>query len=50
MVRVFNCGLGMVVALDADAADAAITIARANGVAAMIVGSVQSGSGEVRLS
>ena len=50
MVRVFNCGLGMVVALDADAADAAITIARANGVAATIVGSVTSGSGEVRLS
>ena len=25
MVRVFNCGLGMVVALDADVADAAIT-------------------------
>jgi phosphoribosylformylglycinamidine cyclo-ligase len=50
MVRVFNCGLGMVVALDADAADAAITIARSNGVVAMKVGSVKSGSGKVVLS
>jgi len=27
MVRVFNCGLGMVVAIDASASDAAITLA-----------------------
>ena len=50
MVRVFNCGLGMVVALDADAADAAVSIARANGVCAMMVGSIRSGTGEVELS
>jgi phosphoribosylformylglycinamidine cyclo-ligase len=50
MVRVFNCGLGMVVALDASAADAAVSLARANGVAAMMVGSIKSGNGEVVLS
>ena len=50
MVRVFNCGLGMVVALDSSAADAAISIARDNGIVAMIVGSVTSGTGEVVLS
>jgi phosphoribosylformylglycinamidine cyclo-ligase len=50
MVRVFNCGLGMVVALDADAADAAVSLARANGISAMMVGSIRSGKGEVVLS
>jgi phosphoribosylformylglycinamidine cyclo-ligase len=50
MVRVFNCGLGMVVALDADAADAAVSLARANGVSATMVGSIRSGTGEVVLS
>jgi len=50
MVRVFNCGLGMVVALDASCVDAAISGAEANGVDAMRVGSVRSGTGEVVLS
>jgi phosphoribosylformylglycinamidine cyclo-ligase len=50
MVRVFNCGLGMVVALDASAAEAAISIARVNGISAMKVGSIRSGKGEVVLS
>ena len=50
MVRVFNCGLGMVVALDRSAADAAVSLARANGITAMMVGSVRSGQGEVVLS
>ncbi len=49
MVRVFNCGLGMVVALDASAGDAAVSLARANGIVAMTVGSVRAGSGEVVL-
>jgi phosphoribosylformylglycinamidine cyclo-ligase len=44
MVRVFNCGLGMVVALDASAAEAAVTLARANGIDASIVGALQKGS------
>jgi phosphoribosylformylglycinamidine cyclo-ligase len=50
MVRVFNCGLGMVIALEADAADAAISLAHANGIAAMLIGSVRAGTGEVVLS
>lgn len=50
MVRVFNCGVGMVVALESGAADAAISIARANGVSAMRVGSIRSGKGEVVLT
>ncbi len=47
MIHVFNCGLGMVVAIDPDAADAAVTLARANGVPAMLVGSVRFGAGKV---
>jgi phosphoribosylformylglycinamidine cyclo-ligase len=50
MVRVFNCGLGMVVAVDASAADAAISLARVNGISAMMVGLVRAGTGEVVLS
>ena len=50
MVRVFNCGLGMVVAVDASAADATVSTARANGVSAMVVGSIRAGTGEVDLS
>jgi phosphoribosylformylglycinamidine cyclo-ligase len=50
MVRVFNCGLGMVVALEASAVDAAISVARANEVLAMVVGSVRSGTGKVVVS
>ncbi len=50
MVRVFNCGLGMVLALDASAVNAAVTLARANGVDASIVGGVRTGSREVVLT
>jgi phosphoribosylformylglycinamidine cyclo-ligase len=50
MVRVFNCGVGMVLALDPSAADAAVSLARMNGITAMIVGAVSSGTGEVVLS
>ncbi len=49
MVRVFNCGLGMVVAVDVNAAEAAVTVARAAGVDAMIVGRVTAGSRKVQL-
>jgi phosphoribosylformylglycinamidine cyclo-ligase len=49
MVRVFNCGLGMVVALDVDARDAAVSVARAAGVDAMVVGEVVAGTGGVQL-
>jgi phosphoribosylformylglycinamidine cyclo-ligase len=47
MVRVFNCGLGMVLALDASAGEAAVTLARASGLGASVVGQVRSGAGEV---
>ena len=50
MVRVFNCGLGMVLALDPSAADVAISLARAHGISAMTVGSLRAGTGEVVLS
>ncbi len=50
MVRVFNCGLGMVVALDASAAEAAVTLARASGIGASVVGEVRAGAGRVVLS
>ncbi len=50
MVRVFNCGLGMVVAVDANAAEAAVTLARASGIAASVVGEVRAGSGQVVIS
>ncbi len=49
MVRVFNCGLGMVVALDPSAAEAAVTLARASGIGASIVGSLQQGTSQVVL-
>jgi len=50
MVRVFNCGLGMVVAVDANAAEAAVTLARASGISASVVGEVRAGSGQVVIS
>jgi phosphoribosylformylglycinamidine cyclo-ligase len=50
MVRVFNCGLGMVLALDASAADAAITLSRAAGVTASVVGEVRAGHAQVVLT
>jgi phosphoribosylformylglycinamidine cyclo-ligase len=50
MVRVFNCGLGMVVALDPGAAEAALTLARTKGVDASIVGEVRSGTRQVILT
>jgi phosphoribosylformylglycinamidine cyclo-ligase len=50
MVRVFNCGLGMVVALDPSAAEAALTLARTMGVDATIVGEVRTGTRQVVLT
>ncbi len=50
MVRVFNCGLGMVIAVDPDAAEAAVTIARSAGMSASVVGTVRAGSQKVVLS
>lgn len=50
MVRVFNCGLGMVAVVDAESADAVIDIARSGGVDATLVGAVSMGKGEVKIS
>ncbi|MFI5034926.1 MAG: phosphoribosylformylglycinamidine cyclo-ligase [Acidimicrobiales bacterium] len=49
MLRVFNCGLGMVLALDPSVAEAALTMARAS-VGTQIVGRVRPGSGAVILT
>ena len=50
MVRVFNCGLGMVVSVDPSSASAALTIARAQGIVATVVGTISTGSQKVVLS
>ncbi len=50
MVRVFNCGLGMVVAVDADDTDAAVESARAMGLTVSVIGHVRSGTGSVVLT
>lgn len=50
MVRVFNCGLGMVVAVDPSAAEAAVTLARASGIEASLVGTLEEGTRKVVLT
>jgi phosphoribosylformylglycinamidine cyclo-ligase len=50
MVRVFNCGLGMVLALDSSGAEAAVALSRAAGVDAHVVGEVRPGTGSVVLT
>jgi phosphoribosylformylglycinamidine cyclo-ligase len=50
MVRVFNCGIGLVVAIEPSAADAALDVARANGVESAIVGEIRPGSATVVLT
>jgi phosphoribosylformylglycinamidine cyclo-ligase len=50
MVRVFNCGLGMVVCVDADDVDEAVETVRACGITVSVIGNIRSGSGSVVLS
>jgi len=50
MVRVFNCGLGMVVAVNPSVVEQALTIAAAQGQTATVVGTVEPGTGKVVLS
>ncbi len=50
MVRVFNCGLGMVVCVDADEVDEVIEIAARGGVVATVVGHARPGTGRVTLT
>jgi phosphoribosylformylglycinamidine cyclo-ligase len=49
MVRVFNCGLGLVLALERDAASRLIDLATQRGVGASIVGEVRPGEHKVVL-
>ena len=50
MVRVFNCGLGMVVVVDADDVDDAVNAATRSGVIATVVGHARPGTGQVVLT
>ncbi|MDE3044706.1 MAG: phosphoribosylformylglycinamidine cyclo-ligase [Acidobacteriota bacterium] len=47
MVRVFNCGLGMTLALEASRVDEALDVARARDLDARVVGVVREGEREV---
>jgi phosphoribosylformylglycinamidine cyclo-ligase len=49
MLRTFNCGIGMVAVLDADAAPATIEQFTANGETVVRLGEVISGSGDARV-
>jgi phosphoribosylformylglycinamidine cyclo-ligase len=49
MLRTFNCGVGMVVVLDANAAQAAIEQFAANGETVVRLGDVIGGSGDARV-
>lgn len=50
MLRVFNCGLGMVLAVAPDRVDDVIALAHDQGVVATHVGSIRAGEGRVELS
>ncbi len=49
MQRTFNCGIGMVLIVDKEQADAACTILRDAGEKACIIGSIGDGNGSVHL-
>ncbi len=48
MRRTFNCGVGMVVVVDADKADEAVRVLAANGESAWHLGRIAEGAGPVR--
>jgi phosphoribosylformylglycinamidine cyclo-ligase len=50
MVRVFNCGLGMVLVVESESANEAVTLAESMGVGASVVGEVRAGTGRVDLT
>ncbi|MDE3108245.1 MAG: phosphoribosylformylglycinamidine cyclo-ligase, partial [Acidobacteriota bacterium] len=50
MVRVFNCGLGLTLALEASRVDEALDVARARDLDARVVGVVREGEREVVIS
>jgi phosphoribosylformylglycinamidine cyclo-ligase len=43
MYRTFNCGIGMVVIVSAERAEAAVDFLRARGESAQVIGQVRSG-------
>jgi len=47
MLRTFNCGIGMMVVVPADQAEAALESLNASGETAMEIGVIESGSGQV---
>ena len=49
MLRTFNCGLGMVIMVPADQADAALATLRAAGEDASIVGSIETADGDEKI-
>jgi phosphoribosylformylglycinamidine cyclo-ligase len=48
MRRTFNCGVGMIVVVDDDAASAAVAVLQEQGEDAWIIGRIADGAGEVR--
>ena len=50
MYRTFNCGIGMVVCVSADEAEAAIASLSASGLDARLIGNIEAGDGEVVLN
>ena len=50
MYRTFNCGIGMVAVLDRNEVERATTLLRDAGETASIIGEVQAGTGQVRIS
>jgi phosphoribosylformylglycinamidine cyclo-ligase len=49
MLRTFNCGIGMIAVLDANAADAASEIFAANGQTVVHLGEVIKQNGDARV-
>lgn len=49
MLRVFNCGLGMVIAIDLNHVEAALSLVREHGVIGTEIGAIRSGDGQVVL-
>jgi phosphoribosylformylglycinamidine cyclo-ligase len=50
MHRTFNCGIGMVVIIDAAQAEAALSTLRAAGESAQLIGEVRRGDGGVTIN